>query len=87
MEKAPFHAVPLIAGITFAMAGLPVNRNCQVPDQEERVIEGLYAAGGSIGGLQGGPGLGYTGVWSEASTFGLRAAGHVAASIATPARS
>ncbi len=79
IEKAPFYAVPLIAGITFAMGGLLVNKNAQVVDSDEQPIPGLYAAGGTMGGLQGGPGSkGYAGGWAEASTFGLLAAEHVA---------
>jgi fumarate reductase flavoprotein subunit len=43
-------------------------------------IKGLYAAGGAMGGLQGGPqSKGYTGGWSEATTFGLLAAEHAMA--------
>jgi fumarate reductase flavoprotein subunit len=80
VEIGPFYAVPLIAGITFAMGGLLVNEHAQVMDSEEKSIGGLYAAGGAMGGLQGGPGSrGYTGGWSEASTFGLLAADHVVA--------
>ena len=38
----------------------------------------LYAAGGTMGGLQGGPRIGVAGGWSEATTFGLLAAEHAA---------
>jgi enoyl-CoA hydratase/carnithine racemase/succinate dehydrogenase/fumarate reductase flavoprotein subunit len=78
IEVLPLHAIPAIAGITFAMGGLLVNSRAQVLGDEDTVIAGLYAAGGSMGGLQGGPGFGYSGGWSEASVFGLIAAESVA---------
>ncbi len=63
------------------MGGLLVNANGQVLDERERPIPNLYAAGGTMGGLQGGPGFGYTGGWSEATVFGLLVAEHVARTI------
>lgn len=69
------YALPVIAGITFAMGGLLVDDKARVMHRDGSPIRGLYAAGGSMGGLQGGPqSKGYTGGWSEASTFGLLAA-------------
>ncbi len=79
VNEPPFYAVGVIAGITFAMGGLLVDRHGRVLDTLERPIAGLYAAGGAMGGLQGGPQSGYSGGWSEASTFGLLVAEHVAA--------
>jgi fumarate reductase flavoprotein subunit len=72
-------AIPIVAGITFTMGGLLVNPSAQVLDEAERPIPGLYAAGGTMGGLQGGPRIGVAGGWSEASTFALLAVEHVAA--------
>jgi fumarate reductase flavoprotein subunit len=74
----PFYAIPVIAGITFTMGGLAVNGSAQVLDEKDRPIPGLYAAGGAMGGLQGGPRLGVAGGWSEASSFALIAAEHAA---------
>jgi fumarate reductase flavoprotein subunit len=74
-------AIPLVAGITFTMGGLLVNRFGQVLAEGDRPIAGLYAAGGTMGGLQGGPRIGVAGGWSEASTFGLLAAEHIAATV------
>ncbi len=71
-------AIPLVAGITFTMGGLLVNRRGQVLDRHEHPLTGLYAAGGTMGGLQGGPRIGVAGGWSEASTFGLLAAEDIA---------
>jgi fumarate reductase flavoprotein subunit len=74
------YALPVIAGITFAMGGLLVDPHARVMHRDGAPIAGLYAAGGSMGGLQGGPrSKGYTGGWSEATTFGLLAAEHVMA--------
>lgn len=71
------YALPVIAGITFAMGGLLVDEHGRVMHRDGHPIAGLYAAGGAMGGLQGGPrSKGYTGGWSEASTFGLLAAEH-----------
>jgi fumarate reductase flavoprotein subunit len=78
VAQPPFHAIPLIAGITFVMGGLLVNGNAQVLDTSDRPIPWLYAAGQAMGGLQGGPRNGYTGGWSEASTFGMLAGEHAA---------
>jgi fumarate reductase flavoprotein subunit len=42
------------------------------------VIAGLYAAGATSGGLEGGPAAGYAGGLMKALTFGLLAAEHAA---------
>ena len=74
------YALPVIAGITFAMGGLLVDAHARVMHRDGAPIKGLYAAGGSMGGLQGGPqSKGYAGGWSEATTFGLLAAEHAIA--------
>jgi fumarate reductase flavoprotein subunit len=73
-------AIPLIAGITSTMGGLLVDRCARVlREDDRRPINGLYAAGGTMGGLQGGPAnRAYTGGWSEAATFGMLAGEHAA---------
>jgi fumarate reductase flavoprotein subunit len=72
------YAIPLIAGITFTMGGLLVDEHARViRANDAEPIAGLYAAGGTMGGLQGGElNRGYAGGWSEASTFGLLAGEH-----------
>ena len=74
IDRAPFHAIPLVAGITFTMGGVLVNGRAQVISRTGEAIPSLYAAGGTMGGLQGGPRHGYVGGWAEAATFGLIAA-------------
>jgi fumarate reductase flavoprotein subunit len=81
----PFHAIPLCNGIYFTMGGVLVNAQAQVLDEKEQPIAGLYAAGGTMGGLQGGPRNGYAGGWSEAITFGLLAAEHAVSTLRAPA--
>ena len=84
--EPPFRAMPLIAGVYFTMGGPLVNGQAQVLDGDEKPIEGLYAAGGTMGGLMGGPQAGYAGGWAEASTFGLLAGENAMAALAAGAR-
>ncbi len=79
VRKAPFHAVPLCAGITYTMGGLAVDGDGRVKDQADRPIAGLYAAGCCTGGLEGGDRSGYVGGLAKSSVSALRAAEHVAA--------
>jgi fumarate reductase flavoprotein subunit len=74
MTRAPFHAIPVIAGIMYTQGGVLIDGRGQVLDQAEKPIPGLYAAGGTMGGLEGGPENGYAGGWSQSSTMGLVAA-------------
>lgn len=77
----PFMALPIITGVTFTMGGVLVNGHGQVLGADEEPIPGLFAAGGTMGGLQGGPRNGYSGGWSEATTFGLLAAEHAVSTL------
>ena len=79
LARPPFYAVPLIAGVYFTMGGVLVSGRAEALDAEERPIPGLFAAGGTMAGLMGGPRAGYMGGWSEASTFGLIAGESAAA--------
>jgi fumarate reductase flavoprotein subunit len=69
----PFHALPLVAGVTFTLGGLRVDGSARVLDSGGVPIGGLYAAGGTMGGLHGGPRVGYAGGLLEAAVFGLLA--------------
>jgi fumarate reductase flavoprotein subunit len=71
--KPPFHAVPVVPGITFTMGGLLIDKNANVLDVDERPIPGLYAAGDIVGGLMGGRKGGYLGGLAQALVFGLLA--------------
>lgn len=78
IANPPFHAVPLVVGVTTPLGGSLTNGDGQVLGEDEEPIPGLYAAGNTTGGLMGGPNFGYTGGWSQAATFGLLAAEHIA---------
>jgi fumarate reductase flavoprotein subunit len=81
IAAAPFHAIPLVPEISCTIGGVLVNEHGQALDQQERPIPGLYAAGGTMGGLTGGPRDGWAGGWSEATTFGLLSAQHAVSQI------
>lgn len=72
--KGPFHAFRVCAGITYTMGGVAVDGGARVLDQSDKAIPGLYAAGSTTGGLEGGGPAGYTGGLSKALTLGLLAA-------------
>lgn len=76
--QPPFMAIPLCAGITNTMGGLAIDAHAQVLDTQRRPIAGLYAAGATTGGLEGGPGVAYVGGLVKAVVFGLQAAEHAA---------
>ncbi|MCB1391148.1 MAG: FAD-binding protein [Rhodobacteraceae bacterium] len=48
---APFHAVPMVVGSNFVAGGLRVNAAMQAIDVFGQPIDGLYAAGDTLGGL------------------------------------
>ena len=77
IKVAPFYAMPICAAITNTMGGIVVDGDARVLDVNERPIPGLYAAGSTVGGLDGGPHAGYVGGLIKA-TFGLRAAEKIA---------
>ena len=77
----PYSAIRVCAGVTNTMGGIDIDAHCRVLKSDGGVIGGLYAAGSSTGGLEGGPNVGYVGGLIKAFAFGLIAADHVAASI------
>ena len=77
IKVAPFYAMPICAAITNTMGGIVVDGDARVLDVNDRPIAGLYAAGSTVGGLDGGPHAGYVGGLIKA-TFGLRAAETIA---------
>ena len=78
IKTAPFYALPICAAITNTMGGIVVDGDGAVLDERDRPIPGLYAAGSTIGGLNGGPHAGYVGGLINA-TMALRAAETIAA--------
>ncbi len=77
IKTAPFHAIPICVAITNCMGGIVVDGDGRVLDKVDKPIPGLYAAGSTIGGLDGGPHAGYVGGLIKA-TIGLRAAERIA---------
>ena len=49
IEKGPFYCYPMISSICMTLGGLRVNGNAQVLNQSAETIEGLYAAGETVG--------------------------------------
>lgn len=49
IDKGPFFAYPIISSNCFTFGGLKVNTDAQVLSQDGHVIEGLYAAGETVG--------------------------------------
>ena len=77
IKTPPFYAMPICAAITNTMGGIVVNGDGAVLDANDKPIPGLYAAGSTIGGLNGGPHAGYVGGLINA-TIGLCAAEAIA---------
>ena len=63
------------------MGGIRIDPDAQVLREDGGAIPGLYAAGTTTGGIEGGPFIGYVGGLSKAAVFGFRAAEHAAATI------
>ncbi len=77
--KGPgFLAIPLCAGITYTMGGIAIDADGAALDAARRPIPGLYAAGATTGGIEGGANSGYVGGLMKAAVFGLRSAEAVA---------
>ena len=77
IETAPFYALPLSTAITNTMGGIIVDDGARVLSTDGRPIRGLYAAGSTVGGLDGGSHSGYFGGLIKA-TLGLIAAETIA---------
>ena len=77
----PFMAVPVCAGITYTMGGVRVDGCSRVLRPDGSTIAGLYAAGSTTGGLEGGERAGYIGGLTKAGVQGLLAAEHIASAL------
>jgi fumarate reductase flavoprotein subunit len=80
----PFYAIPVCAGITVTSGGLSVNGKGQVMDISDRPIAGLYAAGSTVGGIEGGPRSAYVGGLIKSFCIGLIATETIAAGHGSP---
>lgn len=77
ISVAPFIAVPVCVGITYTMGGLLIDHHARVLRNDGTPIQGLYAAGTTTGGLEGGEAVSYVGGLARAGVFALRAAEHL----------
>ena len=84
LDQPPYHALPIVAGISFTFGGLKIDGGARVLDTADAPIDGLYAAGGTAAGLHGGPDVGYAGGLLEAAVFGLIAGEHAGRTAARP---
>lgn len=78
LDTGPYVAYAVTCGITFAYAGIKVNTQAQVLDENDTPLPHLYAAGEMVGGLYyvkyaGGIGL------TAGSVLGRKAGAHAAA--------
>lgn len=78
---APFFAIPACAGITYTMGGIKIDANARVVRSDGGVIEGLYAAGATTGGIEGGERVRYVGGLCKSGVLGKQAAEHAVSTI------
>ena len=84
IADAPFGAIKLLPGMTYTFGGISIDVDGRVRTPAGATIPGLYAAGSTTGGLEGGPRFGYVGGLAKATIFGLRAAEHIASKVLRP---
>ena len=78
ISTGPFHAVRLCAGITYTMGGIAIDENSRVLRADGAPIPGLFAAGCTTGGLEGGEKVVYFGGLMMSSVTALVAAERIA---------
>ena len=71
IERPPFFAAPVAVGLTCTMGGVAIDTSARALDKNERPIPGLYAAGSTTAGIEGGPAAGYIGGLAKAYCLGL----------------
>jgi len=76
--RAPLMAIPICPGITYTMVGIDIDAQAQVLDANATPIPGLFAAGATTGGLEGGKDSAYIGGLIKSGSFGLLAAERIA---------
>jgi fumarate reductase flavoprotein subunit len=69
--QPPFFAVPICPGITHTMGGIAISPFGTVEDTSGETIPGLFAAGSTVGGAEGGRHSFYLGGLCKAATLGL----------------
>jgi fumarate reductase flavoprotein subunit len=76
--NAPLMAIPICPGITYTMVGINIDEHAQVLDKQTKPIPGLFAAGATTGGIEGGQDSVYIGGLIKSGSFGLIAAERIA---------
>lgn len=76
--QAPLMAIPVCPGITYTMVGIDIDAHAQVLNDAGQAIAGLFAAGATTGGLEGGKNSAYIGGLIKSGSFGLIAAERIA---------
>lgn len=74
IQQGPFYAVRLCAGITYTLGGIRTDESGRVLRKDASPIKGLFAAGATTGGLEGGEKNGYVGGLMKSAVFGKRVA-------------
>jgi len=78
IDRPPYYAAPVCAGITYTFGGVAIDADSRVQSLSGAPIAGLYAAGATTAGLEGRSGATYVGGLMKGLVFGIRAAEHVA---------
>lgn len=74
IRTAPFMAIHVMPGITYTMGGIEIDEHARALSADGKPIAGLFAAGATTGGLEGGGANAYIGGLVKAGVFGLLAA-------------
>jgi len=78
IDSAPFYAAPVFPADVGTCGGVITNEHAQVLDENDRVIEGLYATGNITATVMGRTYLGAGGSIANTMVFGYVAARHAA---------
>ncbi len=81
IAASPFFAAPLCPGITYTMGGIVTDSSSRVLDTSNTVIPGLYAAGSTTGGMEGGYDARYIGGLIKSLVSALLAGEHVSGKV------
>jgi fumarate reductase flavoprotein subunit len=74
IRTAPLMAIEVMPGITYTMGGIEIDEHARALSADGKPIPGLFAAGATTGGLEGGGANAYIGGLVKAGVFGLLAA-------------
>lgn len=77
IDQPPFYLVPICVGISCTLGGVAIDPHARALGNDGKPIAGLYAAGSTSGGIEGGPIAGYIGGLAKALCSGFLAAEHI----------